>query len=50
VAIRKSFLCEIWGRGTFGAAKASNLQKSYFSPIPESFLPQKVPAIYGNWL
>ena len=30
VAIRTSFLCKIWGRGTFGAAKASKLRK--FSP------------------
>ena len=30
VAIREGFLCEIWGRGIFGVAKASNLRK--FSP------------------
>ena len=50
VAIRKGFLHKIWGCGTFGAAKASNLRKfsprkSYFSPIRESFLPRKFPAI-----
>ena len=44
------FLCETWECGTFGAAKASNLQsfsprKSYFSPICESFLPWKFPAM-----
>ena len=27
VAIRESFLCEIWGMAFFGAAKASNSQK-----------------------
>ena len=47
VAIRESFLNEIWGRGVLGAAKASNLQKfslrkSYFSPICKSFLPRKL--------
>ena len=30
VAIRESFLHEIWGRGTFGTAKESNPRK--FSP------------------
>jgi len=50
VAIRKSFLCKIWGVASFGIAKASNLRKfsprkSYFSTIHESFLPRKFPAI-----
>ena len=50
VAIRESFLCKIWGCGTFGAEKASNSQKfsprkSYILPIRERFLPQKFPAI-----
>ena len=50
VAIHESFLREIWGMVSFGAAKASNpwkfsLWKTYFSPIHESFLPQKFPAI-----
>ena len=50
VAIHKSFLHEIWIMASFGAAKVSNPQKlsprkSYFSPICESFLPRKFPAI-----
>ena len=45
VAIRESFLCEIWDVAFFGVAQASNLWKlspwkSYFSPIRESFLSQ----------
>ena len=49
-AIRKSFLCKIWGVASFGTAKASNPRKfsprkAYFSPIRESFLPRKFPAI-----
>ena len=40
----------LWGVASFGVAKASNPwkfspRKSYFSPICESFLPQKCPAI-----
>ena len=50
VAICESFLREIWDVAFFGAAKASNprrfsWRKSDFSPICESFLPQKFPAI-----
>ena len=50
VAIRKSFLHEIWGVASFGMAKASNprkfsLRKTYFSPICKSFLPWKFLAI-----
>ena len=49
MAIRESFLREIWGVASFGAAKASNLQKFsakiVFSPIHKSFLPRKFPAI-----
>ena len=48
--VRESFLCEIWGMVSFGAARTSSprkfsLLKSYFSPICESFLPRKFPAI-----
>ena len=55
VAIRKIFLCEIWGRGTFDAAKASNLRKFsprklYFSPICESFkFPVTVSKLHTEW-
>ena len=50
VAIRESFLCEIWGRGIFLVAPVStprkfSLRKSYLPPIRESFLPPKFPAI-----
>ena len=45
------FLSEIWGHGVFGAAKVSNPRKfsprkSYFSPICESVLPRKFPAVW----
>ena len=45
----ESFLREIWGVASFGAAKESNprkfsSRKSYFSPISESFLPRNFPA------
>ena len=46
VAIRESFLCEIWGLAFFGAAKASNPRK--FSPQnriftnSQKFSPSKV--------
>ena len=47
MAIRESFLREIWGMASFGTAKANNPQK--FSPqklqIHRSFLPRKFPAI-----
>ena len=44
------FSVKCGGMASFGAAKASNPQKFspqtlYFSPIRESFLPQKFPAI-----
>ena len=50
MAILESFLCEIWGVVSFGMAKTSNSwkfspQKLYFSPIRESFLREKFPAI-----
>ena len=50
VAMHESFLRKIWGVAFFGAEQASNPQKfslwkSYFSPIRESFLPQKFPTI-----
>ena len=50
MAILESFLCEIWGVVSFGMAKTSNSwkfspQKLYFSPICESFLREKFPAI-----
>ena len=50
VAIRESFLREIWDMVSFGAAKASNPQKfstrkSYFLPNHESFLPRKFTTI-----
>ena len=50
VAICKSFLRKIWGVASFGTAKESNPRKFspwklYFSPIRESFLSQKFPAI-----
>ena len=52
VAIRKSFLHEIWGHGILwcGTNEQSAPRKSYFSPICESFLPWKFPAIrYCTW-
>ena len=46
------FSAKFGGMVSFGAAKVSNLQKfflrkSYFSPIRESFLPPKFPAIWA---
>ena len=46
----KVFSTKFGGMASFGAAKVSSpqkfsLQKSYFSPIHESFLPQKFPGI-----
>ena len=46
----KVFSVKFGGEASIGAAQASNLrtfspQKSYFSPIHESFLPRKFPAI-----
>ena len=46
----QKFLREIWGVALFGTAKATNPRKfsprkTYFSPIRESFLPQKFPTI-----
>ena len=50
VAICKSFLCKIWGHGILWRGTSKQLVKvfsvkSYFSPIRESFLPQKFPTI-----
>ena len=39
----KVFFAKFVDVASFGAAKASNLQKSYFSPIRGSFLPQSFP-------
>ena len=46
----KAFSAKFGSVAYFGGAKASNprkfsLRKSYFSPIRESFLPRKFPAI-----
>ena len=46
----KVFSTKLGGVVSFGIAKASNPRKSYFSPIRESFLPRKFPAIrYNSW-
>ena len=52
VAIRESFLCEIWGVASFGVAKASNpwkfsSQRSYFHQFAKVFSLESLP-LYGN--
>ena len=43
----KVFFTKFGDVASFGAVKVSNLQKSYFSPIRRSFLPQSFP-LYGQ--
>ena len=45
MAIQKSFLCKNLGNGKSEQSAKVSLQKSYFLPIRESFLPQKFPAV-----
>ena len=51
VAIRESFLCEIWGCGILWCTKSKQSTKFFFDKIVfftnsrESFLPQKFPTI-----
>ena len=50
IAIRKSFICEIGGRGIFGSDTSEPFAKVFsvkilFPPNRESFIPRKFPAI-----